>query len=135
KNYIVSYLILLSGYELVKFSTRINLIKFRPTTMFLVSFLLLIGVGTILLMLPTATVGNNSMPFIDALFTATSASCVTGLIVVDTATYFSLKGQLVLLMLFQLGGLGIISFATFFSTFFTKGVGIKHQTIMQGIYS
>lgn len=135
KNYIVLYLILLSGYEFVKFSTRINLIKFRPTTMFLVSFLLLIGTGTILLMLPTATVGKSSMPFIDALFTATSASCVTGLIVVDTATYFSTKGQLILLMLFQLGGLGIISFATFFSTFFTKGVGIKHQTIMQDIYS
>lgn len=135
KNYIVFYLILLSGYEFVKFSTRINLVKFRPTTMFLVSFILLIGVGTILLMLPTSTEGRTSMPFIDALFTATSASCVTGLIVVDTATYFSLKGQLIILLLFQLGGLGIISFATFFSTFFTKGVGIKHQTIMQDIYS
>jgi trk system potassium uptake protein TrkH len=135
KIHIVLYLILLSGYEVVKFSTRINLIKFRPTTMFLVSFLLLIGVGTILLMLPTATVGKNSMPFIDALFTSVSASCITGLSVVNTATYFSFKGQLILMMLFQLGGLGIISFATFFSTFFTKGVGIKHQTIVQGIYS
>lgn len=135
KKYIILYLIVLSVYEFVKASTRINLVKFKPTTMFLASFLLLILVGTILLMLPTSTNGTGSMPLIDALFTATSASCVTGLVVVDTGGFFTLKGQLIILTLFQLGGLGIISFATFFSTFFTKGVGIKHQTIVQDIYS
>jgi trk system potassium uptake protein len=86
-------------------------------------------------MLPAATVNSGSMPFIDALFTATSASCVTGLIVVDTATYFTFKGHVILLCLIQMGGLGIITFATFFSTFFTKGTGIKHQSIMQNIFS
>ncbi len=135
KYCIAPCLIFLSIYELVKISTRINLVAFKPTTMFLLSFLLLIFVGTALLMLPTASYGKKSMPFIDAFFTATSAGCVTGLSVVDISSYFTFKGQLIILVLFQLGGLGIISFATFFSTFFTNAIGIRHQTIVQDIYS
>lgn len=135
KNCIIPGIFFLSIYELIKISTRINLVGFKSTTMFLLSFLLLIFVGTALLMLPTASYGQESMPFIDAFFTATSAGCVTGLSVVDISTFFTFKGQLIILVLFQLGGLGIISFATFFSTFFTNAVGIRHQTIVQDIYS
>lgn len=135
KEYVVLFLIFLSLYEFIKASTRINLIHYKPTTMFLGSFVILISFGTLLLLLPTSTYGRQSMSFIDAFFTATSASCVTGLTVVDTYTYFTFKGQFFILILMQLGGLGIISFATFFSTFFTKGVGIKHQFIVHDIYS
>lgn len=135
KKFIVLFLIIISLYEFIKISTRINLLKFKPTTLFITSFLLLILIGTLLLMLPTSSYGRESMSFIDALFTATSASCVTGLIVVDTPVYFTFKGELIILILFQCGGLGIISFATFFSTFFSRTVGIKHQSIMQNIFS
>ncbi|WMJ73127.1 potassium transporter TrkG [Cytophagaceae bacterium ABcell3] len=135
ESYVALFIIFLSVFEFVKISPRINLIKIQPTTIFIASFLLLITVGTCILMLPTVTTVEGSMPFIDALFTAVSASCVTGLIVVDTGTYFTLKGHILLLILFQLGGLSIISFATFFSTLFPKSVGIKHQSIIKNIYS
>jgi trk system potassium uptake protein len=71
------------------------------------------------------------MAFLDALFTATSATCVTGLIVVDTATYFTFKGELVILALIQIGGIGMVSFATFFATFMRSGVGLKHSAIIR----
>jgi trk system potassium uptake protein len=132
---ITNYFFILVIYEFIKVSTRVSQIQLHPSTTLIASFLMLIGGGTLFLMLPAATVNSGSMPFIDALFTATSASCVTGLIVVDTATYFTFKGHVILLCLIQMGGLGIITFATFFSTFFTKGTGIKHQSIMQNIFS
>ena len=66
-------------------------------------------VGALLLMLPLSSSSGNWTPFKDALFTSTSAVCVTGLVVYDTATYWSLFGQAVILLLIQLGGLGIIS--------------------------
>src|SRR5690606_15140711 len=69
-----------------------------------------------------------------ALFTATSASCVTGLIVVDTASFFNTKGQLIIMLLFQIGGLGIISFATFFATFMKKGMGLRQQSMLKELF-
>lgn len=66
-----------------------------------------------MLMLPAMTVQEGSMKFMDALFTSVSACCVTGLIVVDTATFFTLKGQIVIMMLVQIGALGIISLRPF----------------------
>jgi trk system potassium uptake protein len=132
---ITNYFFVLILYEFIKISTKINKINLEPATTFIASFIILIGMGTLLLMLPASTVGTGSMPFIDALFTSTSASCVTGLIVVDTGTYFTFKGHFILLCLIQMGGLGIITFATFFSSFFAKGTGIKHQSMMQNIFS
>jgi potassium uptake TrkH family protein len=81
-------------------------------------------------MLPAMTVGGE-ISFLDALFTSASASCVTGLVVVDTATFFTFKGKVVIMLLFQLGGLGVVSFATFFATFMGGGVGIKQQSMIQ----
>jgi trk system potassium uptake protein TrkH len=75
----------------------------NPPGYFMISFLLVISLGTMLLMLPAASAMGNETPFIDALFTATSATCVTGLVVYDTGTYFSLFGQLVILSLIQIG--------------------------------
>ncbi|MDP2189099.1 MAG: potassium transporter TrkG [Sphingobacteriaceae bacterium] len=133
--FIQSYLLLLVGLEVTKVSTSIPSIKLKPATTFIYSFLLLLLIGTGLLMLPEMTTAKGSMPFIDALFTAVSAACVTGLAVVDTATYFTFKGHLVILLLFQLGGIGILTFATFFALFLKKGVGISHQAMIRDFMS
>ncbi len=95
------------------------------------TFLGLILCGTLLLMLPLATVSGTSMPWVDALFTATSAACVTGLAVVDTGRYFSLFGQLVIIMLIQLGGLGIMTFATLFSVAFGRKINLQDRLRIQ----
>ena len=83
-----------------------------PALSLLTVFLVLISVGTLLLMLPIATNDGTSTRFIDALFTATSAACVTGLVVVDTATHWSPFGQVVILLLIQAGGFGIMAGST-----------------------
>ena len=121
--------------ELGKFSQRLGQFKINPSHLFISSFIVLIGVGTSLLMLPNMTTISGSMPFMDALFTSVSASCVTGLIVVDTATYFTWKGQLVVLALIQLGGLNIISFASFFGAFLKGGIGLKHNLMIRDVMS
>ncbi|MTI32579.1 TrkH family potassium uptake protein [Xanthovirga aplysinae] len=129
------YLFFFVAYSFVEVTTGISRIPMQPATIFLLSFLLLISIGTGLLMLPSMTVMEGSMPFLDALFTSTSASCVTGLIVVDTATYFTFKGHVILLLLIQFGGLGIISFASYFTASLTKGIGLKHQSMLQEFLS
>lgn len=78
----------------------------HPPRLVLIGFALAIALGTLLLSLPQATASNDPLPFLDALFTATSATCVTGLIVVDTGTAFSTFGLIVILALIQVGGLG-----------------------------
>ncbi|MGB3184228.1 MAG: potassium transporter TrkG [Cyclobacteriaceae bacterium] len=133
--FVTIFMFLLLGFEMTKASLNLANITLKPATTFILSFLFLIGVGAGLLMLPAMTVNEGSMPFLEALFTSVSASCVTGLIVVDTATYFTFKGQLVILILIQLGGLGIVSFATFFATFLRQGVGIKQQLLIQDFLS
>ncbi|MFA0961359.1 TrkH family potassium uptake protein [Roseivirga sp. BDSF3-8] len=133
--FITIFMFLLLGFEVTKASLNLAKVTLKPATTFILSFLLLIAVGTGLLMLPAMTVREGSMPFLEALFTSVSASCVTGLIVVDTATYFTFKGQLIIMILIQLGGLGIVSFATFFATFLRQGVGIKQQLLIQDFLS
>lgn len=83
-----------------------------PALSLLILFLVLVSVGTVLLMLPLATNDGSSTRFIDALFTATSAACVTGLVVLDTATHWSPFGQVVILLLIQAGGFGIMAGST-----------------------
>jgi trk system potassium uptake protein TrkH len=129
------FMFLLLVYEFGVASTRLGNLNLKPAAAFIISFLILIGIGTAVLMLPDMTRAPGSMPLLEALFTATSAVCVTGLIVVDTATYFTIKGQLVILVLIQLGGLGILSFASFFTLVFRQGVGIRHQVMLQDFLS
>ena len=106
-----------------------------PPVLILLSFALIILAGTLLLWLPVASVGR-SISFLDALFTATSATCVTGLTVIDIGTRLTLFGQLVVLLLIQLGGLGIMTFSTFFAFLVGRRLSIRereilHQTLSQ----
>jgi len=111
------FIILKVFSRIKKLSTFFEGITTQPAQTILMSFMMVILTGSLVLMLPFTTVAHGGMNFLDALFTATSAVCVTGLIVVDTATYFTLWGQLVILVLIQIGGLSImaISYFTLFS--------------------
>jgi len=95
----------------------------KPVTSLLLGFLITILIGTILLKLPWAT--PRGITFLDALFTATSATTVTGLIVLDTGSDFTLFGKIVILFLIQLGALGIMTGAAFVFLFFKRGIGIR----------
>ncbi|MGN0142316.1 MAG: TrkH family potassium uptake protein [Roseburia sp.] len=90
-------------------------------------FFLLILLGTLLLMLPISSRSGISTPFMTAFFTATSASCVTGLVLVDTYTHWSLFGQLVLLFLIQIGGLGFITIGTSIMLILRRKIGLKQR--------
>jgi Trk-type K+ transport system membrane component len=106
---------------------RINYTRavLNPAQLFVTSFFLIIVIGALLLMTPKAT--HEGLSFIDALFTSTSAVCVTGLVVVDTGSYFTDFGQLIILLLIQIGGLGILTFASYFSYFFKGGSTYENQ--------
>ena len=95
------------------------------------TFLILILIGTAILMLPAANAAEKELVLVDAFFTATSAVCVTGLVVVDTATQFSLFGQMVIITLIQLGGLGIMTFATLLSVAVGKKINLRERLLLQ----
>ena len=101
--------------------------RLTPPQVFVASFLVLIALGTLgLKLLPGLYVGAG-LGWLDALFTATSAVCVTGLIVVDTGTYFTLAGQAFLLLLIQLGGLGMITFTTLIILALGRRLSLRHE--------
>ncbi|HPF96389.1 MAG TPA: potassium transporter TrkG [Mangrovimonas sp.] len=97
----------------------------NPAQLFIFSFFSIILIGALLLMLPKAT--YSGLSFLDALFTSTSAVCVTGLIVVDTGSYFTTFGQSIILCLIQAGGIGILTIASYFSYFFKGGTSYENQ--------
>ncbi|WOK04213.1 potassium transporter TrkG [Imperialibacter roseus] len=103
----------------------------NPANLFIFSFALIVLVGSGLLMLPTAT--YEGIGFVDALFTSTSAVCVTGLIVVDTGSYFTTFGQVIILGLIQIGGIGILTFTSFFGLFFKGGFSIQNQLFLKDV--
>jgi trk system potassium uptake protein len=105
----------------------------NPAQLFVVSYFVMICFGTLLLMLPNATYAD--ITFTDALFTSTSAFCITGLVVVDTGTYFTPFGQVIILILIQLGGLGIMTFTGFFSYIFTGGSTFGNQLMLKDMTS
>ncbi|MCS6832208.1 MAG: Trk-type K+ transporter membrane component [Flammeovirgaceae bacterium] len=131
QHFVSLYMLLMIGQEVTKIAGRISQLNFKPATTFIWSFIILISLGTAGLMLPASTTDGQGTPFLTALFTATSASCVTGLGLEETGRYFTFKGQFIIAFLCQIGGIGIVSFATFFATFLAKGVGLKHQTMIQ----
>lgn len=125
----------LSMMEVVRGSKYVSTLNIPPSTFLIGSFLLLILSGAGLLMLPEMTVGPGSLPFLDALFTSTSASCVTGLSTIDVASMFTAKGKVIMMILIQLGGLNIITFTSFFALFSQGGVGFRQQAIIMDFMS
>jgi trk system potassium uptake protein len=102
-----------------------------PPKILVLGFSFIILIGAFLLTLPAATVDGKGLPWLDALFTATSATCVTGLVVVDTGTTFTLFGQLVILGLIQIGGLGFMTFATLFALILGKRISLKERLLIK----
>lgn len=105
--------------------------SFNPAQILAVGFLCLIFIGAFLLMLPISTNAGHELTFIDAIFEATSAVCVTGLVVVDTGTTFTLFGQCVLLFLIQIGGLGFMTIGVVIAVVLGKNIGLKGRLIIQ----
>ena len=105
--------------------------RFSSSQIIILSFAVLITAGCLLLMLPFATKDGQGASFADALFTATSAVCVTGLIVQDTASYWSSFGQAVILTLIQVGGMGVVTVALAVSTLSGRPIGLKQRSTMQ----
>ena len=102
-----------------------------PARIILIGFALLILAGALLLTLPISTRDGQGAAFFDALFTATSATCVTGLVVQDTALYWSGFGQAVILMLIQIGGMGVVTAAAAISMLAGRRIGLKERWVMQ----
>jgi len=105
--------------------------KLTPTRIIFLGFIFLILIGTLLLMLPISQTGKQKISFLDAMFTATSASCVTGLVSVDTGTTWNLFGKFIILLLIQIGGLGIMSIFTLFVLITKKHMNLKQRLAIQ----
>jgi Trk-type K+ transport system membrane component len=130
-RYFYSLIVLgLSILEFSRFDIRNITLVLNPAQLFMASFGLLILAGTALLKLPNATYTPISL--VDAFFTATSAICVTGLVVVDTATSFTGLGKSILLILIQIGGIGIMTFTSFFGLFFKGGSSSFSESFVLG---
>ena len=121
------FLVFLREFSALK-STR-KLQYLNPAQLFATSYFAIIILGTILLKLPNATYAGIS--FTDALFTSTSAFCITGLIVVDTGSYFTLFGQVIIMLLIQLGGIGIMTFTSFLAYYFTGSSTYGGQLLLK----
>ncbi len=106
--------------------------KVHPVQVVALSFALLILIGSLLLLLPISH--RQSTRYIDALFTATSATCVTGLTVVDTGTHFTFFGQLVILVLIQAGGLGIMTFSALFAQIVAGRLSIRGRDLIESTF-
>lgn len=111
----------------------VSMLSLRPAQLILSSFALVIAFGTILLMLPISSIHSSPASFVDALFTATSATCVTGFQVNDMSTVFSLYGQTVILILVQIGGLGIMTYSVCFALLMHRHLSLRNQSIMQDV--
>ncbi len=108
---------------------------FSSTHIIMLSFLGAILVGTVLLMLPISVADGNPTSFIDAFFTATTSTCVTGLVVVPTVSHWSLFGHAVILLLIQIGGLGIITIMSCFAFFLHKKMGLTDRLLLQDAFN
>lgn len=105
--------------------------KMDPAKIVVGSFVAVITLGTLLLTMPLATVDGRGLSVVNAIFTATSATCVTGLIVVDTGRTFTVFGQLVILALIQVGGLGVMTLSTFFLTMVGRRLSLRGKMVVQ----
>ena len=108
--------------------------KMSSFQIILLGFVLLIIIGAILLMLPISSKDRSFTPFIDSLFTSTSAACVTGLVIYDTYSHWSLFGQIVILILIQIGGLGVVTFVSSIAIISKRKIGLfERNTIKESV--
>jgi potassium uptake TrkH family protein len=132
-RFVIAVLLYVSIMEISGALVKILSKSVHPNLIFVVSFLSIITIGTALLMFPNST--YNGIAFTDALFTATSATCVTGLVSVPFSETFTMSGQLIVLFLIQTGGLGVITITTFFAVFFTQGFTVNSEYVIKDIIS
>lgn len=125
------FLLVFSFIELSRLELGRNTRLFNPALLFAASFFILIAIGTALFMLPNSSTRPLSM--VDALFTATSAVCVTGLSTINVSKDLTYSGQWVLLLLFQVGGLGVMTFTSFFAFFFKGRTSLEEQLRIRDI--
>ena len=109
--------------------------QFSSARIILFGFIIMIFLGASILSLPVSSRSGDFTPFIDALFTATSASCVTGLIVYDTATHWSLFGKIIIIAMIQCGGLGVVTMLTVFTQVTGKKIGLRDRATLQSALS
>ncbi len=109
--------------------------KINSFQIILLGFIVVVLIGSLLLMLPIASRSGEVTPFRDTSFTAVSAVCVTGLVVKDTAMHWSVFGQAIILVLIQIGGLGVVSVASAFAILMGKRIHLKSRSIMQSAIS
>lgn len=128
------YLVLTILLELPHLHARFAALRIRPAVIFSGAFVVVILLGGCLLNLPKAVPPDHPIPFLDALFTATSAVCVTGLAVRDTGTGFTLFGQSVIMILIQLGGLGIMSLTAALSLLLGRGIGVRENSLLREVF-
>ncbi len=110
---------------------RFPIVKLAPAQILVLGFAGVIFLGALLLTFPFASQNGNSLRFLDALFTATSAVCVTGLVIVDTGIHFTRFGQTVIILLIQIGGLGFMTISTLIGIFLGKKIGLKERILIQ----
>lgn len=108
-----------------------RMMKFSPVQILVIGFAVVIFTGAFLLKLPIAAQNGLSTPFIDCLFTSTSAVCVTGLVTLDTGTHWTYFGKTVIILLIQIGGLGFMTFATLISLVIGKRITLRERLVMQ----
>ncbi|MDE6349361.1 MAG: potassium transporter [Bacteroides sp.] len=133
KTYQLVLLLLFSLFNLSNGLVRLLGRRTNPSLILAVSFLIIILVGTGLLMLPRCTVGGIS--WVDSLFISTSAVCVTGLTSVDVASTFTPTGFTVIILLIQIGGLGVMTLTSFFAMFFMGNTSLYNQLVVRDMVS
>ncbi len=127
----LSFILIILEFSRLKIESAINI--FNPAQLFIVSFAFIILAGTFLLLMPEST--TSDITFTDAIFTSTSAVCVTGLTAVDTATRFTPFGRLIIMGLIQVGGIGVMTITSFFGFFFKETSSFREQMIIRDYLS
>ncbi|HGJ66388.1 TPA: Trk family potassium uptake protein [bacterium] len=130
KLFIISNILLNSA----RLWQRITKTYLQPSLLIAISFLLLILIGTGFLLLPGATFSTDKIGTIDALFIATSSTCLSGLTIADTGSYFTRFGQITILSLIQIGGIGLVIIVAFFSLLLGNGFGLKESFIISEVF-
>ena len=128
-------LLLLSVLELSKYLTHLLGKRTNPSAVMAISFLVIILIGSLLLIMPNCTIPEVNLSWIDSLFTATSAVCVTGLVPIDVAATFTFSGQLIIILLIQIGGLGVMTLTSFFALFFMGEISVGNQMVVKDLIS